>query len=323
VREALPGERWAWTVGALAVALAPLLAFAGGVVSPEAMLYAVSAALCYALARAFRRGLTRRRAFAIGLVVAVGFLTKLNFIGLAPGAILGLVVLGFRGVRPNGGAGAPRRAFCAMSLGIVLALAPVCVYALANLIAGHRTFGIASSAAGEANHHSILGAIPYIWEFYLPRLPGMPHDFPGLLTTRALWFDHGVGLYGWLDTSFPTWVDNLASIPAGLIALLALAAALTRLPALRRRTGELTVYVAMSVGLMVLVAGDSYVSGESGWAQPRYLLPLLPFGAALLALAARRAGRRWGPAVGVAIVLAFMADDLFSQLLVAARFYYS
>jgi hypothetical protein len=38
VRESLPGERWAWTVGGLGVAFAPLLGFMSGSVNPDAML---------------------------------------------------------------------------------------------------------------------------------------------------------------------------------------------------------------------------------------------------------------------------------------------
>ena len=41
----------------------------------------------------------------------------------------------------------------------------------------------------------------------------------------------------------------------------------------------------------------------------------------LLALAARGAGRRWGPAAGASIVVLFLAHDIFSQLLVVSRFY--
>ncbi len=43
--------------------------------------------------------------------------------------------------------------------------------------------------------------------------------------------------------------------------------------------------------------------------------------AAALALAARGAGRRWGPAVGAVIVVLFLAHDIFSQLLVLGRYY--
>ena len=70
VREALPGDalgvdrRWR-----SAVALTPLLGFISGAVTPDAMLYAVSAAIFYCLARAFRRGLTTALAIAIGVVI--------------------------------------------------------------------------------------------------------------------------------------------------------------------------------------------------------------------------------------------------------------
>ena len=73
VRESLPTAPWAWTVGGLGAALYPLLGFASGAVTPDAMLCAVSAAIFYCLARAFRRGLTRKLAIAIGALIASAF----------------------------------------------------------------------------------------------------------------------------------------------------------------------------------------------------------------------------------------------------------
>jgi 4-amino-4-deoxy-L-arabinose transferase-like glycosyltransferase len=72
IREALPAVPWAWTVGGLGVALMPLLGFISGALNPDAMLFAVCAALFFALARAFRRGLTLRLALAIGLSARSG-----------------------------------------------------------------------------------------------------------------------------------------------------------------------------------------------------------------------------------------------------------
>jgi 4-amino-4-deoxy-L-arabinose transferase-like glycosyltransferase len=325
VRELLPGAPWAWIVGGLGAALAPLLGFTSGGVTPDAMLFAVSAAIFFCVARAFRRGLTRKRAVAIGLLMAVGFLTKLNFIGLAPGLMLGLVVLAFRGVPASPGTDEHRRAFAAMALAMAIAVSPVCVYVLSNALAHRHLLGIVSSTNNSPGHgESLLDDIAYIWQFYLPRLPGMVNDFPGLSTIRQTWFDRSVGLYGWLDTSFPVWVDNLALIPTGLIAILGLRKLIARRAALRAHVSEILVYLAMSVGLMVLIGQDSYVNRAvegAGWAQPRYLMPLLPLAAAFLALAARGAGRRWGPPVGALIVVLFFAQDIFSQLLVVARFY--
>jgi hypothetical protein len=81
----------------------------------------------------------------------------------------------------------------------------------------------------------------------------------------------------------------------------------------------------MTIGLLALIGASSYLKvaneGSGGWAHPRYLLPLLPLLAAVLALAARGAGRRCGPVVGALLVVLFLAHDIFSQLQVIARFY--
>jgi 4-amino-4-deoxy-L-arabinose transferase-like glycosyltransferase len=320
VREALPGVRWAWTVGGLGVAFAPLLAFMSGAVNPDAMLYAISAALFYCLARAFRRGLTLKSACTIGTVIAVGFLTKLNFIGLVPGAILGLVFLAREAARTSG-----RAAYRWLTLALALGAAPAVLYVLVNAISNHPTLGLVSTAIDLTGHHgSIFGEISYIWQFYLPHLPGMDHDFPGIFTTREIWFNGYVGLYGWYDTPFPAWVYDAALLPAMLIVLLCARTLVTSRTALRDRLRELIVYIAIGAGVMVLVGADSYldfpkIAAEYGAA--RYLLPMLPLLGAVLALAARGAGRRWGPAVGTLIMVLLLAHDIFSQLLVVSRYY--
>ncbi len=320
VREALPASRWAWTAGGLCAALAPLLGFMSGSMNPDALLFAVSAAIFYCLARGFRRGLTLALALALGGLTAAGFLTKLNFVGLAPGVMLGMVLLALRSYRSVG-----RAALRWLALALALALSPVCLYALDNLLTGRSTLGVVSSTVGLSGQHgSLVHELVYIWELYLPRLPGMTNYFPGLSTAHQLWFDKSVGFYGWLDTSFPLWVDDIALLAGALIAVLCAKSLVAGRAALRRRLVELVVYAVMCAGLMVLIGASSFVNAEAeglGFAEPRYLLPLLPLGAAALALAARGAGRRWGPAAGAVIVVLFLTHDVLSQLLVAARFY--
>lgn len=318
IRETLPGVPWAWTVGGLAIALAPLLGFMSGGVNPDSMLFAVSAAAFYCLARAFRRGLSKRGALAIGAVTAIGLLTKLNFIGLVPGILLALIVLSIRAARTSG-----RAAYRTLALATVLALSPGVVLAAVNAVADRPLLGFVSSAAGAA-HGSLLAQVNYIWQLYLPRLPGTTNDFPGLSTTRHLWFDGYVGLYGWLDTTFPGWVYSVALVPAGAIALLCARALVRGRAVLRARAAELAVYATMTVGLVALVGAASYQAfpgTDAEFGQVRYLLPLLALLGAALALAARGAGRRWGPVAGVSIVVLFLAHDVFSQLLVVARYY--
>ncbi len=325
VRECLPGVRWAWTVAGLAAALVAPFGFASGAVTPDALLYPVTAAVFLCLARAFRRGLTRKRAVALGVAIAAGFLTKLNFIGLAPGVMLGLVVLAFRGRPATAEGDGSRRAFGAMAIAMAIAVSPICVYVLSNLLEHHHALGLVSSSASEAGKTgSLLSNVSFVWGMYLPHLPGMLNEFPGISMIHESWFNRMVGLYGWIDTSFPVWVDNLALIPAGLIVILALCAVAVCRRALRHRLSEILVYVVMSVGLLALIGQDAYshrLTEGGGWEQPRYLIPLLPLAAIVLALAARGAGKRWGGAVGVLIVILFFAQDVFSQLLVVARFY--
>ncbi len=318
LRETIPRVRWAWSVGALGVALCPLLGFMSGAVNPDGMLFAVSAALFYCLARAFRRGLTTRAAIALGVVIAVGLATKLNFVGLVPGALLALAILGVRAARGSG-----RAALRAPVIAGAIACVPVLLFILHNALSGHATFGIAADTI-RGTHGSVLAEASYVWQLYLPRLPGMTSDTPGLFTARQIWFNGYVGRLGWLDTFFPGWVYSVALAAAALIAGACARTLLTKRGVLRGRASELVVYALIALGLLVLVGADSYRNyplQPAAYGQARYLLPLLPLLGLVLALAARAGGRRWGPIVGTLIVVLFLAHDLFSQLQVIARYY--
>ncbi len=319
LREALPAAPWTWTVGALGVALFPLLGFLSGAVNPDSGLAAVSAALFYLLARAFRRGLSPGLGVAIGAVTAVGFLTKLNFLGLVPGLVLALVVLTRRAARSRG-----RAAYRSLALSAAIGASPVLLYALVNLFSNHPGLGLASIGLEQTGKQgSIFKEVGYIWQFYLPRLPGMAHDFPGLSSTR-LWFNRSVGLYGWLDTTFPSWVYSVALVPAVAIVALCASGLVASRTALRRRVWEVAVYFVLSVGLLALVGADSYLEfpgRAGGYAEPRYMLPLAVLFGAVFALAARGAGRRWGPVVGTLLVVLIFGHDIFSQLIVVSRYY--
>jgi hypothetical protein len=201
----------------------------------------------------------------------------------------------------------------------------VCVYVLVNVISGRAALGLASGALSSASGpHSPGGEFDYIWQLYLPRLPGMPEDFSDISTLHNLWFDGLVGQYGWADTFFPGWAYDLALIPAIAIALLCIRTLTERRRALRARAVEAAVYVLIALGLLIVVGVGSYSTfprQAAGFAEPRYLLPLLaPMGGAI-AIAARGAGRRLGPAAGMLIVVLFVAYDLLSQLQVVARYY--
>ena len=107
LRELLPHTPWAWTVGALMVAFQPMFDFIGAGVNGDNLLYLASALTIYAIARAYRRGLTTARSAAIGAALAVGMLAKLTFLALVPGAGLALLLLAWR-ARASGHARALR-----------------------------------------------------------------------------------------------------------------------------------------------------------------------------------------------------------------------
>jgi Predicted membrane protein (DUF2142) len=321
VRETLPGVSWAWIVGGLSVALYPLLGEMSGAVNPDALLYAVATALFFCLARAFRLGLTPARASAIGAVVAIGLLSKLNFVGMIPGAAVGLLVLTLRARRRS-----PASAVRSLALGLGVAASPVIAYVALGSVLHHGggTNPIAVGSEFLRRQGSLFTKISYIWELFLPQLPGMPSLFHGVSTTRQLWFDGLVGRYGWLDTFFPGWIYTVALIPAALIATLCARELARHRTMLRARTGELATYAAIGVGIAVQVGASDYLyyPNEIGvFTEPRYLLPLIALFGAALALAARGAGRRWGTAVGTMLILLLLGHDIFSQLLVIGRYY--
>jgi hypothetical protein len=314
LREILPAVPWAATAGALCVAVQPLFGFISGSVNPETLLVTLTAALLLCLARALRRGLTPRLAVALGLLIAAGFATKLNFIGPAFGVGVGLLALAVREVRARGWRALARPALAA---GIGL-LPVVTVYAA-------RPQGISTGVTGQLFSPALLKELSYTWQLYLPRLPGMPHYFAGIATWRDIWFDRAVGLYGWMDTVFPGWVDDVALVVATALAGLAARELYVRRAALRARLAELVTYAAVVFGVLVLMGFASYqtdaVGHELAFGEPRYLLPLLPLLGAVIALAVRGAGRRWAPVAGAAVVVLFLGHDLFSQLQVIARYY--
>jgi len=318
-------EPWTWTVGALAVAFQPVFGFISGGVNNDALLFAASAALFFALARSFRRGLTLERGLGIGAALAVGALGKLNFVALVPGAVLGLGLLVWRSPRR-----APLLRPAVVAAGLLAAAA--FAYIAVNLLVWDRSSwggGIETAAVtatgGPAGVPGIglSEKLSYTWQLYLPRLPFMTDQFVNF-PPYTTWFKGTIGLFGWLDTPFPEWVYRVAlgiAIPLALLALLAL---WRRRSAVVARWPELLTYAVMAAGLLGSIGflGIRYRK-DTGFTfeQARYLLPLLPLYAAAVALAAVGAGRRFGRPLGAALVVLALAHGIFAQLLVIGRFY--
>jgi hypothetical protein len=332
LRELLPATPWAWTVGALAVAFQPLFGFVSGGVNSDSLLLAATAGVFYGLALAFRRGLTARTGILIGACAAAGLLAKINMLGLLPGILLGLLLLIRRA--PMEGR---REALRGAAWGVGILAGAALVYVALNEAVWDRGLFFGASGASIRGGPGIKGpgdvatapaggiadAVSYAWQFYLPRLPFMTDQFNNF-PLYEVWVKGFIGIFGWLDYGFPKFV-----YPLGLwiyVAVVALAAVelLSNREAIRSRLSELTTYGVIMIGLLVLTNGNGYsarVGGAGGFEQARYLLPLLALYGAIVALAARGAGRRWGPAVGILLVAIAIAHGAVAILVTLTRYY--
>jgi hypothetical protein len=315
VRECLPAKPWAWTVGGLGVALAPMLGFIAGGINPDALLLTLAAALFLCIARAWRRGTTLRLALAIGVLIAAGMLTKVNFYGLVPGVFLAFALAVRRTTL------AWDRRFVRMVGGAVLVAAGLFVAgALFQTFAWHRSILAARPIAPES-HVGLWSHVGYIWQVFLPRLPFQPRTALTEPGYQQL-FESFVGAFGQMVVWFPTWVYEALAVGLVLVGLLVVRILRANPRELRWRRGELLGYVAMAVPLMLLVGLSADLRRQFiSIVQGRYLLPLLPLLAALLTLGARGAGERWGRSIGVVIVSSVVALSLCGQLLTIAWFY--
>jgi hypothetical protein len=326
LRELLPRSPWAWTVGALVVAFQPMVELIAAGVQGDNLLFLVSALTFLLLLRTYRRGLTMRRAIAIGVVVAAGTLAKLTFLALLPGIALALLLLAWRAL-PQGRGPALR----ALAAAVAIALVPVVIYGVLNVTVWHRG-GITAGGVASATGGSLPGGAPitikqsldYIWELYLPRLWFMHHVYFNSYPLLGLWLHESIGHFGWLDYSFPAWVYQDGQKLFYVLAALALLGLLRGRRAIRPLLPIFACFAVMAVGLLSAIgyAGIRYrLSTGFQFEQARYLFPLLVFYGLFVVLAARGVGRRWAPALGVAIVMLAMAHGLFAETLTISRYY--
>jgi len=325
LRELLPGTRWAWTVGALAVALQPMFAFEAGGVNNDNLFYLCAAALTFALARAFRRGLTVRRGAAIGAALGLGLVTKLTMVAFVPAVAFALVVYLWRA--------APEQRLTALKAGVAtvaVAAIPVVVYAVVSTAVYDRPLYQGDAVGGEnrppIHDPNRREQASYTWQLFLPRAPWMQDLFPTESPIYDTWFKGFNGRFGLLDYEFPPavypWMWWLVYLP---LLVLAARGLWIKRDALRRRFGEFLAYAGLVVGLVLVVGQPSYTTYLTRepfpFYQPRYVLVLLPLFAAIVALAVRGAGRRFGVAAGTILVMLALAHTLFAQLLTITRYY--
>jgi hypothetical protein len=321
LRELLPRRPYVWSAGALIVTFQPLFAFMSGGVNNDNLVYLCAAGLMWGIARAFRRGLTPANGLLIGGFLGAGLITKFTMLGFIPAAALALALLLWR-ARAN-----LAQVWRGGALALAGAAAPVIVYLLLNHFVWHRGAvpgGVGSVASTVGRKFNFREELSHVWQLFLPHL-WMHPQFPSLPLWDTWWFKGFVGKFGWLDYTFTWWVYRLALVLLLIVGVLALGELVRRRRALRGRVDELSVYGAMVLGLWVEIGVQSYryfiANYGARFEQARYLLPLLGLYAAIMALAMRFAGRRYGPVLAAALVVIAIGHNLFAQVFTIARYY--
>jgi 4-amino-4-deoxy-L-arabinose transferase-like glycosyltransferase len=321
VAELLPSRPWAPLAGGLALALSPYSAFIATGVTPDALLLLVSTAVLYLVVRAFRHGLTRRGAAALGFCVGAGVVTKLTFIGFVPVALLALAVLLWRDWRRGGGA----IGVAAVAIGAGLVL-PLLVLAWAVITGGALRppgTGTPPLPPDQIKPFNAREFLSYTWQVYLPR-PGFLVDQFHFSAPYETWIKGFAGRFGWLDYQVPDWVAHLArQIVVVGIALIVLALVRLR-AAVRRHWLELVVLLAFAAVIAIEIAKKGYdYHRQTGliFEQPRYLFPLAGLYAGAVAVALAGLGRRVARALAVVAIGLFAVHDLTGLMTTLARYY--
>jgi Predicted membrane protein (DUF2142) len=329
LRELLPTQPWAWTVGALGVAFLPMFGFVSGGVQNDAGMYACAAALLWAMTRVLQRGLTPLRGLAVGGALVTGILIKYTMVGLAPAAAAAVLVGLWRARKARAeaspaDASPARRAWLGAGVAALVVALPIAAYAALSKWAWGRPLTGPLRAShpeiAQPEPSTITGQLAYAWELFLPRLPFMDDKFPGITPLWDTWYRGGIGRFGWLDYGFPAWVAILLLPVVLAVIVLAVRAACRARPPL----ANVAAYAVAVLGLMALLAVVGYhyeLKFATYFQSPRYLFALLPLGAAVVAMAAWGAGRRFGPAVGASVVLMVVALSVFAQLATLERYY--
>lgn len=330
--EFLPGRTWAALVAGCAVALNPVVGFISAGVTPDPLLMVISTAVLLAVVRAFRVGLTTRSALVIGGLFGAGIVTKLAFLAFVPPGAVVLAVLAWRSRdRPqDGGAdgtlaalrGTARAAAPLVAGAVVLPLLYVVWSALQGLPV--RALGTATSVlpVDQQKSGNLREELSYIWQLYLPRVPGQLDQF-GFGPLTETWLKGFTGRYGWLDYAAPDWMIDTARTLVRVGLVLAVVTVVRFRDRVRAHGLQLAALAAFTVSLLVVIGHEGYGYRNSTglvFEQVRYVFPVIGVYALGVVAACAAAGRRFAPLLAAATVGLFMVHDLSGVLLTLARY---
>ena len=321
-RELAPGRPWLGVLAALLVAYEPMYGFISGAVNNDVGVNTAAAAVAFLLVRLLRRGMSVPWGLLTGVALVALPLTKETGLSLYPVAGLALIAaLALHHSRSD------LAGWLALAVG-ALVMDELSAHVLSSLQPasaknGFAAIGANASAASLALHH-IPEFLSYLWQLFLPRLPGMARHFSvGGNPAYAIFVRRGWGAFGWDDVFFPTWIFRL--ILAGMLAAVPLG-----LWAARREWSWIRVHLpeVLSVVLIPLavIAGfeAAYYSPGVQTIIPtfgRYVFPAIAPLAVIVVGALHGFGRGNMLSCGVALLVAMIALSYGAQLLTLTSFY--
>jgi 4-amino-4-deoxy-L-arabinose transferase-like glycosyltransferase len=288
-------RRTALVAAALATS-APIMTQQSAVFSPDVLLVVAITGLACACVRA-RDRLDGRAAARVLAWAALAALTKPVGLPAAAAVVATMAILTLGKFKRRTRAG-------------LLAGASAAGLVLGSIFAS-TLFGIA-----VPGNYSWLARLKfdgeYLWQYYLPRLPGMPVVVPPATPASPpaawMWGKEGIGIFGWLTTQLPLWAYRLAWIPTVCAGGLALAGGVFR-PA-RDRSGRsvaLALVIASLAYILVLHASEAtyLLANGNRLLQGRYFLPVYPLIAVAVMAGLRRFGERLALTVGFVVLAAW------------------
>ncbi len=322
--EELFGSRlWPRVVASLTVALLPMVAYVLTVLNPDSMLTFLYSGIAYFGVRTLKRGPTPAVLLALGAFTGLALMTKLISPAVLPAVIFvyALALWRIRSARSG------PSLYWALGASAALALAPVIVWSVIYPLIGQQAISgtVVNAVSGGDTGPSVSGALSYLWQWYLPKLPfmetfprtsGIPvyHTFLG-----GFW-----GAFGpWLLLSYPEWLRaTLAAFSVSVVGLSIFALVRRREQAINQ-WGPILFLVLMALALAISLHYVSYITSlrDEPFFQSRYVFPLISIFGIMVALAVSVFAGRVKKAVAFFVVAALSILDIYALALNADRFF--
>ncbi len=310
VRELIPSRRWPAVTAGLLLAFQPMFGFMSGVVNADNGVNCAAAALIFLLVRGMRRGFTPRLAAAVPVVLVLGVFAKATMLALLPALALALAVALWR-----------RRLRLPGVLAMAAGLAGILVaWAIVAHVLGRPFLHVPTSPGpGGGAGGTLKQKIEYLWQVFLPPLPGMIDLYtgPGWVPAWTIYVREIWGVFGWASMPLPNRIFEAIFALLVVVAALALATVVRERAAVRERLPELAVLALAAIGVAVSVhlafIRTSPFNSNIG-EQGRYLFPAVTSAIVVMVGACYGLGRRFAPLLATAMVSGMMLFCAGTQL---------